>query len=135
MGEEPTDSRLLKMDSWISSLEKEIDDVDKDITGMVPSLNLATGKMSTHELLKGFTALREKVDPAVLEQTLKALDTNNDGYFSKEDIERVINEHAAEQAKIEAKKAEEMKAASSAAAEKQAEEQAEEQAAESVVSS
>ena len=33
-----------------------------------------------------------------------ALDTNNDGYFSKEDIERVINEHKAEQAKIEAKK-------------------------------
>merc|ERR1712146_45167 len=98
MGEEPTDSRLLKMDSWISSLEKEIDDVDKDITATVPNLNLATGKMSTHELLKGLTALREKVDPSVLEQTLKALDTNNDGYFSKEDIERVINEHAAEQA-------------------------------------
>lgn len=30
----------------------------------------ATGKMSTHELLKGLTALREKVDPSVLEQTL-----------------------------------------------------------------
>jgi hypothetical protein len=28
------------MDSWISSLEKEIDAVDKDITGMVPNLNL-----------------------------------------------------------------------------------------------
>ena len=102
--------RLLKMDSWISSLEKEIDDVDKDITQSVPNLNLvrkliwplcsspgcdyirigslrahsydvapyvrilvgqATGKMSTHELLKGLTALREKVDPSVLEQTLK----------------------------------------------------------------
>ena len=35
---------------------------------------------------------------------LPALDTNNDGYFSKEDIERVINDHKAEQAKIEAKK-------------------------------
>merc|ERR1711988_122115 len=109
--EEPTDSRLLKMDSWISSLEKEIDDVDKDITGSVPNLNLTTGKMSTHELLKGLTALREKVDPSVLEQTLKALDTNNDGYFSKEDIERVINEHASEQVKIEAKKADELKEA------------------------
>ena len=32
--------RLLKMDSWISSLEKEIDDVDKDITESVPNLNL-----------------------------------------------------------------------------------------------
>merc|ERR1711988_1173075 len=114
--EEPTDSRLLKMDSWISSLEKEIDDVDKDITSSVPNLNLTTGKMSTHELLKGLTALREKVDPSVLEQTLKALDTNNDGYFSKEDIERVIDEHAAEQAKVEAKKAEEAATAAAAAA-------------------
>ena len=32
--------RLVKMDSWISSLEKKIDAVDKDITGMVPNLNL-----------------------------------------------------------------------------------------------
>jgi hypothetical protein len=33
-----------------------------------------------------------------------ALDTDNDGYFSKQDIERVIDEHMAQQAKIEAKK-------------------------------
>ncbi len=31
----------------------------------------ATGEMSTHELLKGLTALRERVDPTVLEATLK----------------------------------------------------------------
>merc|ERR1719231_2046629 len=99
------------MDSWISSLEKEIDDVNKDITGMVPNLNLTTGKMSTNELLKGLTALREKVDPSVLEQTLKALDTDNDGYFSKQDIERVIDTHMTEQAKIEDKMAEEMEEA------------------------
>ena len=34
-----------------------------------------TGKMSTNELLKGLTALREKVDPSVLEKTLKGAPT------------------------------------------------------------
>eukprot|EP01043_Picozoa_sp_COSAG02_P032946 COSAG02_NODE_2223_length_9455_cov_5.513675_3_plen_94_part_00 len=36
-----------------------------------------TGKMSTNELLKGLTALREKVDPSVLEQTLKGAPTQS----------------------------------------------------------
>mgnify|MGYP003337370267 CR=1 FL=1 len=48
--------------------------------------------------------LQVTTDATFTSSVTAALDTDNDGYFSKQDIERVITEHMAEQAKIEAKK-------------------------------
>ena len=49
------------------------------------------GQMSTHELLLTLRQLRKRTDPEVLEDALRKLDVDNDGFFSRSDVERVLN--------------------------------------------
>ena len=50
--------------------------------------------MSTHELLLTLRQLRKRTDPEVLEDALRKLDIDNDGFFSRSDVERVIKLYA-----------------------------------------